>query len=62
MMTQHSDLFVTESFEYHGNTAIERIRRHGGVTIDRNWILFDSVEEAEIFFNEHLDERRSVLH
>ena len=40
-----------DSYEYHGNTTIEVIRKQDGVTIDRDWILFDSVEEAQEFFN-----------
>ena len=38
-------------FEYHGNTEIERIRRRGGKTVRRDWIIFDSIEEAMEFFN-----------
>jgi hypothetical protein len=40
-----------EIFEYHGNTAIERIRRQRG-RVRRDWLFFDSAEEAEAFFNE----------
>jgi len=40
-----------DRYEYHGNTMIERIRKEAGRTIKRDWILFDSVEEAEEFFN-----------
>jgi hypothetical protein len=39
-------------FEYHGNTAIERTRKQRGITIRRDWILFDSVEEAVEYFND----------
>lgn len=40
-----------ESYEYHGNTAIERTRLQDG-HIEREWIYFDSAEEAVDFFNE----------
>lgn len=40
-----------ESFEYHGNTAIEHTRRQDG-SVEREWIYFDSAEEAVAFFNE----------
>jgi hypothetical protein len=40
-----------DRFEYHGNTAIERTRSHDGV-VEREWIHFDSAEEAVAFFNE----------
>jgi hypothetical protein len=42
-----------EVFEYHGNTAIERIRYHDSGLIRRDWLLFDSVEEAAETFNEY---------
>lgn len=40
-----------DSFEYFGNTEIERIRRRAGQTLRRDWIIFDTVEEAMDFFN-----------
>jgi hypothetical protein len=39
-----------ESFEYHGNTAIVVTREKDGVIIKRDWIFFDSVQEAQDFF------------
>jgi len=44
----HTDF--QDTYEYHGNTSIELIRKQGG-TIKRDWLLFDSVEEAQEFFN-----------
>ena len=41
-----------DCFEYHGSTTIERIRQKAGRTIERDWLLFDSVEEAAEAFNE----------
>jgi hypothetical protein len=38
-------------YEYHGNTMIERIRKEAGRMVKRDWILFDTVEEAQEFFN-----------
>lgn len=38
-------------FEYFGNTEIERIRQRAGRTLRRDWIIFDSVEDAMDFFN-----------
>ena len=38
-------------YEYHGNTAIVVTRRKGGLTVWRDWLLFDSVEEASDYFN-----------
>jgi hypothetical protein len=51
-MTRHSFYaHYQDCYEYHGNTMIERIRKEAGRTIKRDWILFDSVEEAQEFFN-----------
>ena len=62
MMAQVNDTIYKESFEYHGNTAVEHIRRHSGVTVLRDWIIFDSVEEAEAFFNDHNSDQQAFLH
>jgi hypothetical protein len=43
-----------EKYEYHGNTAIEVTREKNGVTIKREWIFFDSVQEAQDFFYDNL--------
>jgi hypothetical protein len=40
-----------ETYEYHGNVAVERIRLQDG-TVERDWLYFDSTEEAVEFFNE----------
>ena len=40
-----------ERFEYHGNTAIEHTRLRDG-HVEREWIHFDSAEEAVEFFDE----------
>jgi len=40
-----------EKFEYHGNTAIERIRKRGRIVIAKDWLLFDTVEDAAEYFN-----------
>ena len=38
-------------FEYFGNTEIERIRKQHNKTVRRDWIIFDSVDEALEYFN-----------
>jgi len=38
-----------EEYEYHGNTAVEWMRRKNG-RVEHRWLLFDSVEEAADFF------------
>lgn len=42
-----------ECYEYHGNTTIELTRKQGEITVWRDWITFDTVEEATVYFNEH---------
>ena len=41
-----------DCYEYHGNTTIEQTRRQDGLIIWRDWILFDTVEEAAEYFND----------
>ena len=62
MMAQITDTFYTESYEYHGNTSIAHVRRQNGGTVLRDWIIFDSVEAAEDFFNAHCSESAECVH
>ena len=48
-----------DCFEYHGNTEIEWKQKKYGKTIKRDWILFNSVEEAQEFFNDNCCEFRT---
>ena len=41
-------------FEYHGSTVIEHTRTRAGEPVWRDWIVFDSVEEAADYFNAEL--------
>ena len=45
-----------EVLEYHGNTAVELKRECGGVVVSHEWLLFDSVDEAETYFYENRDQ------
>ncbi len=47
-------------YEYHGNTIIELTRKQGETTIWRDWITFDTVEEAAAFFNENCSTYESI--
>ena len=49
-----------DCYEYHGNTAVEITRKRGGVTIWRDWLMFDSVEEADAYFNDSCCEMEAV--
>lgn len=40
-----------DCYEYHGNTQIEHTRIQAGETLWRDWIIFDTVEEAADYFN-----------
>lgn len=50
-----------DCYEYHGNTTIELTRRQNGKTIWRDWIIFDSVEAASDYFNDHCDSQVPLL-
>lgn len=43
-------------FEYHGNIEIQRIRKMAGKIVRRDWIIFDSVDEAMAYFNTNCGE------
>ena len=56
-MTRHASYpDYQDCYEYHGCTTIERIRKQFGKAVKRDWLLFDSVEEALEFFNNNCDE------
>jgi hypothetical protein len=38
-------------FEYFGSNEIERTRIRGGHAVRRDWFVFDSSDEAMMFFN-----------
>ncbi len=42
-----------EFLEYHGNTAVERIVKEFGRIVSHDWIHFNSVEEAQDYFNDY---------
>ena len=50
-----------DCYEYHGNTVVEFIRKVSGMIIKRDWILFDSVDEAQEFFNEYREDHKAVV-
>ena len=41
-----------DAFEYHGSTTIEVTRRHDDRVVWKEWLIFDTVEEARSYFNE----------
>jgi hypothetical protein len=53
----YSDYF--ENYEYHGNTAVEITLIKNGVTIKRDWVFFDSVQEAQDFFYENYNDSQN---
>jgi len=51
-MTRHwTSEAYSDSYEYHGSTMIEHTRTQAGETVWRDWIIFDTVEEAADYFN-----------
>ncbi len=56
-MTKHAGYRnFYEYYEYHGNTIIEKIRKRAGKIISQEWILFNTVEEAQDYFNNDCEE------
>jgi hypothetical protein len=53
MQTQTQTNDFQETFEYHGNTSVEMTRRELGYVTKRDWIIFDTVEEAQTFYYDH---------
>ena len=53
METLENHAITQDYFEYHGSTTIEMTRKISGCIVKRDWILFDSVEEAQAFYNEN---------
>jgi len=48
--THYADYY--DIIEYFGNTEVKRVRKKGGAIVRRDWVIFDSIEEAMMFFNE----------
>ena len=44
-----------DSYEYHGSTTVVVTRCQGRYTIWKDWIVFDTVEEASEYFNDHCE-------
>jgi hypothetical protein len=41
-----------DAYEYLGSTTIEVTRRFFGQVVWKDWLIFDSVEEARSYFDE----------
>jgi hypothetical protein len=41
---------IYDCLEYHGSTAVERIRKLAGRVIWREWVFFDSAREAREYY------------
>ncbi len=53
-MTKHAsntERYYREYYVYDGNTAIERIRKYSENRVIRDWLMFNSGDEAMEFFN-----------
>ena len=53
MQRQDPSPSMEDTLEYHGSTTIQRTRRAGSALVWRDWILFDTVEEAQDFYHAH---------
>ncbi len=52
MQTTRFPIEYDDAYEYHGSTTIEVTRRQQGRVVWKEWLIFDSVEEARLYFNE----------
>ena len=52
MQTSTAPMDYDDAYEYHGNTTIEVTRRQSGRVVWKDWLIFDSVEEARNYFDE----------
>jgi len=53
MLLSNAQALEQEHFEYHGSTIVERIHLVNGTVPQRDWLLFDTVEEAADYYNEN---------
>ena len=53
MLSSNARAPEQEYFEYHGSTIVERIQLVNGIAPQRDWLLFDTVEEAADDYNEN---------
>jgi len=52
MFRNEQHLTYQDVYEYFGSTEIERIRKFDDQSIQHDWLIFDSVDEAMDYFNE----------
>ena len=45
---------VQDGFEYEGHTVVAHVRKRGQRIVWREWILFDSVDEAFDFYSQQI--------
>ncbi len=61
MIKHHFSTSYQDNFEYHGSTSIVHTRKRGNEMIWKKWILFDSVREAEDYFNDRCELERTYV-
>jgi hypothetical protein len=52
MQTATLPMDYDDAYEYHGSTTIEVTRHQFGRVVWKDWLIFDSVEEARTYFDE----------
>ena len=52
MQTATSPMDYDDAYEYDGSTTIEVTRRQLGHVVWKDWLIFDSIEEARSYFDE----------
>ena len=53
MKRQEKTPSTRDVLEYHGNTTVQRTRLVENAVVWRDWILFDTVREAQEFYHDH---------
>jgi len=52
----------SDFFEYHGNVEILRVRKQYGTIIRKDWLVFNSPDEAMDYFNTKCGEYIGCYH
>ena len=52
MQTVTIPMDYDDAYEYHGSTTIEVTRHYFGRVVWKDWLIFDTVEEARTYFEE----------
>ena len=52
MQTANAPMDYDDAYEYDGSTTIEVTRRQFGRVVWKDWLIFDSIDEARTYYAE----------